>query len=204
MVEFVHVPDPRRVFVIHGRNDTARHDMFAFLRSIGLWPIEWNEALDNTGSASPYIGEILDTAFGMAQAVVVLMTPDEIAYLLPAHRNGDDDPEGAAKPQARPNVLFEAGMAMGRDPKRTVLVELGSVRPFSDVAGRHAVRLNNTPEKRKDLAQRLRTAGCAVSLNGNDWLRAGDFSPPTVPDGQLGRRVPSTSNVKRRHLGEFE
>ncbi len=193
-------PDPTRVFVIHGRNDAARRDMFAFLRSIGLQPIEWSEALNATGSASPYIGEVLDTAFGMAQAVVVLMTPDEIAYLLPAHRHGDGDPEGDAKPQARPNVLFEAGMAMGRDPKRTVLVELGWVRPFSDVAGRHAVRLNNSPEKRKDLAQRLKTAGCAVNLDGNDWLNTGDFSAPAVPDGQIGRRVPSGTARRARHL----
>ena len=193
-------PDPTRVFVIHGRNDAARRDMFAFLRAIGLQPIEWSEALHATGSASPYIGEVLDTAFCMAQALVVLMTPDEIAYLLPAHRHDEDDPEGQAKPQARPNVLFEAGMAMGRDPKRTVLVELGWVRPFSDVAGRHAVRLNNSPEKRKDLAQRLKTAGCAVNLDGNDWLNTGDFSAPAVPEGQMGRRIPSGAAKHRRHL----
>lgn len=188
-------PDPKRVFVIHGRNDAARREMFAFLRAVGLHPIEWSEALHATGSASPYIGDVLDTAFGMAQAVVVLMTPDEIAYLLPAYKHGDDDPEGEAKPQARPNVLFEAGMAMGRDPHRTVLVELGTLRPFSDVAGRHAVRLGPTPEKRKDLAQRLKTAGCDVNLNGDDWMQTGDFQAPEVPGaGQpLGRRVPSRS-----------
>ncbi|HUH68984.1 MAG TPA: nucleotide-binding protein [Mycobacterium sp.] len=193
-------PDPKRVFVIHGRNDAARREMFAFLRAIGLHPIEWSEALHATGSASPYIGEVLDTAFGMAQAVVVLMTPDEIAYLLPAHRHGDDDPDGEAKPQARPNVLFEAGMAMGRDPNRTVLVELGWVRPFSDVAGRHAVRLAPTPEKRKDLAQRLKTAGCDVNLDGDEWMQTGDFSAPEVPGGPVGRRVPSSRPKSRRNL----
>ncbi|MGD9621226.1 MAG: TIR domain-containing protein [Mycolicibacterium sp.] len=188
-------PDPKHVFVIHGRNDAARREMFTFLRAIGLHPIEWSEALHETGSASPYIGQVLDCAFGMAQAVVVLMTPDEIAYLLPAYKHGDDDPEAEPKPQARPNVLFEAGMAMGRDSKRTVLVELGWVRPFSDVAGRHAVRLNDSAEKRKDLAQRLRTAGCAVNLDGNDWLQTGDFSPPDPPGGgyPMGRRIPRQS-----------
>jgi predicted nucleotide-binding protein len=91
--------------------------MFDFLHSIGLHPIEWSEAITATGSASPYIGHVLDTAFGMARAIVVLMTPDEIAYLLPAYGYGEDDPETKAAPQARPNVLFEAGMAMGRDPE---------------------------------------------------------------------------------------
>jgi predicted nucleotide-binding protein len=32
--------DPRKVFVIHGRNELARKALFDFLRSIGLDPIE--------------------------------------------------------------------------------------------------------------------------------------------------------------------
>jgi predicted nucleotide-binding protein len=51
----------------------------------------------------------------------VLLTPDEIAYLQPRYGNGDHDPETLPAPQARPNVLFEAGMALGRDASRTVL-----------------------------------------------------------------------------------
>jgi hypothetical protein len=185
---------PKDVFVVHGRNDAARKAMFDFLRSIGLNPIEWSTALAATGSASPYIGQVLDNAFNMAQAIVVLMTPDEVAYLLPRHGHREDDPETKPVPQARPNVLFEAGMAMGRDPDRTILVELGSLRPFSDVAGRHAVRLNNSSEKRNDLAQRLRTAGCEIDTTGSDWLDTGDFSAPEVPGGPVGRRVPSASS----------
>lgn len=33
-------PDPRRVFVIHGRNENLRSGIFTFLRSIGLFPLE--------------------------------------------------------------------------------------------------------------------------------------------------------------------
>jgi Predicted nucleotide-binding protein containing TIR-like domain len=145
-----------------------------------------------TRKGSPYIGEILDAAFLDAQAVVVLITPDEIAYLRPEYATGVDDPEREPVAQARPNVLFEAGMAMGRHSDRTILIELGDGRPFSDVAGRHAVRLDDSPPKRKDLAQRLETAGCAVDMTGADWLTAGDFTPPQPPGGglPLGRRVP--------------
>lgn len=74
----------RRVFVIHGRNEPARKAIFEFLRSIGLDPIEWSQAIAMTGKASPYIGEVLDAAFDAAEAIVVLETPDDIAYLHPS------------------------------------------------------------------------------------------------------------------------
>src|SRR5712691_5313315 len=105
-------PDRRRVFVIHGRNEPARRALFELLRSIGLDPIEWSQAIRMTGKASPYIGEVLDAAFGAAQAVVVLETPDDVAYLHPS-LTYPNDPECDPQLQPRPNVLFEAGMAMG-------------------------------------------------------------------------------------------
>jgi predicted nucleotide-binding protein len=174
----------RRVFVVHGRNETARAAMFTFLRSIGLTPIEWSQAIAMTKRASPYIGEVLDVALEAAQAVVVLMTPDETASLRAQYADGDDDPEMTPGGQARPNVLFEAGLALGRSPDRTVLVELGKVRHFSDIAGRHVVRMRNSTANRQTLAQRLLIAGCAVDLTGTDWHSAGDFIEPPSPNPQ--------------------
>ncbi len=167
-------PDPRKVFVIHGRNEAARKAMFAFLRSLHLEPIEWSEARSLTGHASPYIGDILDAAFMHATAVIALFTGDDEARLR-LQLLGPGEKEEPLTPQARPNVLFEAGMAMGRNPKRTVFVELGQLRGFSDIAGRHAVRLTNNPKHRQELAQRLLDAGCAVSMKGTDWHDSGDF-----------------------------
>ncbi len=168
--------DTRTVFVVHGRNLVARDALFEFLRSIDLHPLEWSEAVSSTGKASPYIGEILDATFSRAHAIVVLFTPDDEAWLKESLKRPDDPPyEAKLSGQARPNVLFEAGMAMGRNPKRTVLVELGALRPFTDVAGIHVIRLDNTSQRRQELAQRLQTAGCPVRLTGTDWHTAGDF-----------------------------
>lgn len=190
--------DARSVFVVHGRNELLRKAMFDFLRSINLSPMEWSQAVRLTGEGSPYIGQVLDAAFSHAAAIVVLMTPDEIAYLQPQYGRAND-PETKPAAQARPNVLFEAGMALGRDPRRTVLVEVGDVRPFSDVAGRHAIRLTNDPALRQELATRLETAGCDVNLRGVDWHTTGDFTPPPPPgDGiPLGRRLPSNTNTRK-------
>ena len=169
--------DAREVFVVHGRNLAARDALFDFLRAIDLRPLEWAEAVQSTGRPSPYIGEILSAAFSKAHAVVVLMTPDDDAQLRKQLRSDHDPPhETKLSGQARPNVLFEAGMAMGRNENRTILVELGTLRPFSDIAGRHVVRLGNTTQRRQELAQRLEAAGCPVNLEGTDWHEAGDFA----------------------------
>lgn len=174
------IQGPKVIFVVHGRNSKARNSMFIFLRSIGLHPLEWLEAIAATGKSLPYVGEILDTAFSIAQAVIVLMTPDDEAQLREQFRLPGDPPhETKLSPQARPNVLFEAGMAMGRFPDRTVIVEFGNLRPFSDIAGRHTVRLDNTTQRRQELAQRLQNAGCPVNLTGTDWHIAGDFALAT-------------------------
>ncbi|MEB0288497.1 nucleotide-binding protein [Cryobacterium sp. 10S3] len=179
-----------RVFVVHGRNEEIRNSMFSFLGALGLKPIEWDHAVELTGKGSPYVGEILDAAFGAGQAVVVLMTPDDIAYVRSEYASGDDDTDKKARGQARPNVLFEAGMAMGRNEDHTILVEFGDLRPFSDVGGRHTVRLDNTPQRRKSLAQRLKTAGCPVDLTGDHWMKAGNFTlAPLAGELPMGRKL---------------
>ena len=168
--------DTREVFVVHGRNSAARDALFEFLRAIDLHPLEWTEAIRSTGKTAPYIGEILDAAFSRAHAIIVLFTPDDEAQLKDRFQEEGDPPhETRLSGQARPNVIFEAGMAVGRSEYRTVLVEIGDLRPFSDIAGRHAVRINNSSARRQDLAMRLQNAGCPINLEGTDWHNIGDF-----------------------------
>lgn len=172
--------DPRRVFVIYGRDKRIREAMFDFLRAIGLTPQEWPSLVKSTGVGSPYIGEVLEAGFARAQAVVALHTPDDEARLR-SDLQGDEEPsyETQLTGQARPNVLFETGMAMGRDAGHTIIVEIGKLRPYSNIAGRHAIRLTNDAACRKELAQRLQSCGCPVDTEGNDWLNKGDFSVET-------------------------
>lgn len=169
--------DPRSVFVVHGRDENLRKSMFDFLRAVGLKPIEWTDAVRATGSGAPFIGEVLDTAMHGAQAIVVLMSPDDEARLRECYlKQSDLDHERKLTPQSRPNVLFEAGMAFGRFPERILLVEVGELRPFSDVAGRNVIRMSNSSVSRQELANRLKTAGCEVDTSGTDWHTTGDFS----------------------------
>lgn len=164
------------VFVVHGRDIATKDALFQFLRALGLKPLEWSHAVALTQQGSPYVGEVLDAAFHHAQAVVVLLTPDDEVRLNSRFHSPNEPPfERELTGQARPNVLFEAGMAMGRKPDRTVIVEVGTTRPFSDIVGRHVVRLSNEAETKIALCQRLATAGCPCDTSGTDWIRIGDF-----------------------------
>lgn len=154
--------DPAAVMVVHGRDDGARSALWSFLCELGLHPLEWDELVASTGQGSPFIGQVLDAAFAAAQAVVVLLTPDDEARL---HgdlvRAGELDWEKVLTCQPRPNVLFEAGMAFGFNPTRTILVEIGELRQVTDIAGRHTVRVG-TQATLQTLAYRLECAGCPV------------------------------------------
>ena len=196
----------REVFVVHGRNTAARDALFDFLNAIDLHPLEWSEAVKSTGKASPYVGDVLNVVFSRAHAVVVLFTPDDEARLKKRLQDENDPPhETQLTGQARPNVLFEAGMAMARNQDRTVLVELGRLRPFSDVGGRHVLRLENSTQSRQNLAQRLETAGCPVNLQGTRWHAAGDFDAAIAAsvDGESESRVVGNQEMSTEVRLEF-
>ncbi len=192
--------DPRAVMVVHGRNEAARLAMFDLLRALGLKPLEWGDLVSGTGRGAPYVGEVLEHAFQRARAVVVLFTPDDEARLRAPFRGPRvPDEEAQLTGQARPNVLFEAGMAFAVRPDRTVLVEIGEIRPFSDIGGRHVVRIDGTAKPLRDIARRLQAAGCEVDLSGDDWSYGGRFdaalelsATPAAPEGDAGRDRPAS------------
>jgi hypothetical protein len=111
----------------------------------------------------------------MAGAAVVLLTPDDLVRLRSDLLHEDDDnSERELQGQARPNVYYEAGFADALGRERTVIVEMGRVKSFTDSAGRHVVRYDGSPARRHVLAERLRLAGLQVDTSAQDWLTAGD------------------------------
>ena len=130
------------------------------------------------------MGQILEAAFREAAAVVVLLTPDDEARLRSMFAKPTDPAsERDLTGQAHPNVLFEAGMAFGKDPNSTVLVQIGEVRPFSDIAGRHLVHLGNDPTSRQEFVTKLANAGCNVDTSGTDWLSVGSLRRRALAGG---------------------
>lgn len=171
-------PHRRRtdVFVAHGRDEQARRAVFAFLRAIGLRPLEWEHLVAITDTAAPSLNEVMLTVMPRIQAVVVLLTPEDVVRLHPELRAPGEAPQPREYMQARPNVLIELGMALALHPRRTVILTLGEQQPISDIAGLNYVRVTPQVEFRAKFANHLRAAGCPVDTSGEDWLHAGDFA----------------------------
>jgi predicted nucleotide-binding protein len=162
------------IFVVHGRDHQLNQDMFMFLRALGLNAVEFSQAINETSGANPNITKIVKGALKRAQGVLVMFSFDEEARLKTKFRTPKDN--NNLEGQSRLNVIFEAGIALGAHPEKTLLVEVGSVRNISDIAGMHIPRLTNDPASRKDLAGRLRKLKLRVDTSGDYWLKVGDFS----------------------------
>jgi predicted nucleotide-binding protein len=171
------VPLDRRVFVVHGRDDEARSAIFALLRALGLQPWEWGQMVADLGHTTPFNGQVVAHGLQQAQAAVVLLTPDDVAYLHPDLHNGIEAPHECRRTgQARPNVLIELGMALMAAEERTIIVEFGQLRPAADLNGRNVVRFDGSRAAVDKLVARLRTAGCQVDTQGMDWTSLSRFS----------------------------
>ena len=170
------------VFVIGGRDTALTESMYALLSALGCKPVEFHQAVRRARGKSnnPFIGQVLEDVFGQMDALVVIFSPDDDAklkdqFLKPSETNI----EGRLRGQARPNVIFEAGMAMGAHPEKTIKVQVGEMKGFSDIAGRHMVHLGDSYASRSDFAQRLGKL-CKIDMTGSRWTEVGSFVPATA------------------------
>jgi predicted nucleotide-binding protein len=165
-------PKERSVFVVHGRDLQVRDSMFRALRGLGLAPWEWEQIVNDLGNPLPFVGEVIAHGMARAQAIVVLLTPDDVVTLHPSLRNAyGDDEEARPTGQARPNVLIELGMALMLDRRRTIVVEFGELRRVGDLAGLNVVRFDHSDARRTafaKLVERLETAQLEVFTGDPD------------------------------------
>lgn len=167
----------RKVFVVHGRDKQVRDTFFSFLQALDLRPQDFELLVNATGGTTPNIVDVVRRAPEIAQAIVVLMTPDDAVQLHP-DLAGDRDPdyETGIGSQARPNTLIELGMALMAYPKRTIVIEIGSLRPISDLGGLHVVRFDGSGPAIAKVVSRLRAAGCPVDDSDRSWKDPARFA----------------------------
>jgi predicted nucleotide-binding protein len=171
-------PDSAEVWVVYGRDEKFRKEVFRFLRDVGLKPIEFSKAIARSGSGSPSVIDVVLKEISNAPAIVCLFTPDDRAELREELRGEPGNSSDTAEVdrskdggyQPRPNVLLETGMALAVMRHRTVIVSHGQMRPISDLDGLHEVRWKDSPKVRADLINRLDAMGLPVDRHGVDWL----------------------------------
>lgn len=167
----------QRVYVVYGYNLAMRDALYAFLEALDLQPVTKEDAVNLTGEASPFANRIIDAAFKHAQAIIVLFTGDDRARLRnDLRKHNEESGEKKFWFQPRQDQIFEAGYAFGHSPERTILIQVGHVRLFSDIDGRYIPNFTGKENERRDLINRLKSAGCLVNDNGDAWHSAGNFS----------------------------
>lgn len=179
------------VFVVHGRDANLRDAMYEFLGAIGLKPQEWGHAIRAARGrgGNPYVNDAVSKVMEQAQAIVVLLSPDDEAKLKEQFVTKQErQTEGKLRGQARPNVIFETGVAIGTHHRKTVMVRIGDVKSFTDLGGMHIPHFSGDHKSRHDLANRLQDLGCKIDRQGDHWLRAGDFTPTSAKAKRKKRR----------------
>jgi predicted nucleotide-binding protein len=168
--------DNRSVFLVAGRDNALVSAVTTFIRALGIRVVEWEHAVARVGVGNPYIGEVVIAGMNMAYLTLVLITPDDVVRLrTDLVRDGDATEELEYVGQARPNVFYEAGVADTLGKQRTIILEVGRVKPFSDISGRHIVKFDGTAAMRHALASRMKNLGLDVDTSGQGWLTAGDI-----------------------------
>lgn len=165
------------IFVVHGRNLQLRDDMYALLRALGLTPIEWAKAINDAKGANPNVGQVIDNALKKAQGILVLLSPDEDAKLKRRFASAKDVKNRLTilEGQPRPNVIFEAGIALGLHPDKTLLVQVGDIRDISDIAGKHMLHFDGSPASRNELVRRLTKLKFHIDTINDTWIAVGKF-----------------------------
>jgi hypothetical protein len=191
------LPDAlRRVFVVYGRDGALATSFFDLLYAVGLEPLEWERLVRPMGTVAPYLGEVVRNAPRLAQATLVLLSPDDVVELHPdLHQENDHPYERARSGQARPNVLFELGLAFMAYPERTIIIEVGQMRPIADLAGLNTIKFDGSAVAVKKVIDRLDLAGCPVRTSGaTSWLDPGRFASLATY-----RRGPGTGGATSDH-----
>jgi predicted nucleotide-binding protein len=155
----------RKIFVIHGRDLEVRECFVWLLQDLGLEVLEWESLVDSTGMTLPFLLDVIFAGISAAQAVLVILTPDDVTRLHPdLYDKYEPDYEMIRTMQPRPNVLIELGMALAARRERTIIVHFGHIRPIADLAGLNVIRFDGTNAMTAltKVVGRLKKAGCFV------------------------------------------
>ncbi len=146
---------PPRVFVVHGRDESAKSRVARLLGLLGFEPVVLHEQEDGGRTIIEKLERHLNVAFA-----VVLLTPDDVGGLAEHRRRPSE-----LRPRARQNVVFELGLfigVLGRD--RVRVLRVGDVEEVSDISGVIAIRMDGESGWATKLAKEMQLQGLPVDF----------------------------------------
>jgi predicted nucleotide-binding protein len=158
----------RTVFLVHGRNPVWKNVSLLLKTCWDINAINFDDVRKSMGTGAPTTLEVLKYAFEkpLAQAVLVLLTPDEKSTLRKKLRKPGG--EKAVRFTCRPNVYFELGMALSTfGQKNTIVAKVGEADIPSDIP-LHVINLDDSYQARNLLKQTLDGIGVVINERGED------------------------------------
>jgi len=149
------VPNPKRVFVVHGHDNEAKESAARFLERLELQPI----VLHEQASSGRTIIEKFESYSDDIAFAVVLLTPDDVGAACVSRED--------LRPRARQNVIMELGYFLGRLGRtRVCALYKGGVELPSDYQGVLYIDMDSSGAWKTKLAQELVQAKLTINLNG--------------------------------------
>jgi predicted nucleotide-binding protein len=143
--------NPKDVFVVHGRDDAAKHEVARFIERLGLRAIILHEQSNRGRTIIEKFEKHAEVQFA-----VILLTPDEIGRL-------NSEPNQPFEQQARQNVIFEMGYFIGRITRLRVFpLTKGDVKVPSDYSGVVYTDMDSAGAWKIPLIKELKDAGFEV------------------------------------------
>lgn len=143
----------RKVFLVHGHDESAREGTARFLEKLGLEAVILHEQPNAGRTIIEKVEKFAEVAFA-----VVLLTPDDVGA--PAGN------KQALCSRARQNVILELGYFIGKLGRAHVAALLkGDVEKPSDYDGVVYIAMDGGGAWKLQLARELKTAGLDIDLN---------------------------------------
>lgn len=146
-------PKSKEVFLVHGHDDLAKHEMARFIKDLGFEPIILHEQANSGRTIIEKIEEYSNVGFG-----VVLYTPCDVGA------KSTDTPDFKAR--ARQNVVFEHGFMNGKLGRSNVCAFVkGEIETPSDISGVVYVKMDDHGAWKIVLVKEMRNSGYNIDMN---------------------------------------
>lgn len=144
--------DKKKIFIVHGHNDTLKLDVARTIEKLDLEPIILHEQVNNGKTIIEKFERFADVSFA-----IILLTADDL---------GNSKNIEKLNKRARQNVIFELGYFIGKLGRENVMTlkEEGVETP-NDISGVVYTSFDSSGNWKTELVKELKSAGFKIDTN---------------------------------------